>query len=284
MFRLLESLPAAQEQALDALRSRLAAYPAVVVAYSGGVDSALVAAIAAEQLGERALAVTGVSPALAPHLREEARLQASWMGIRQQEIATAELNDPAYSSNPAERCYACKRELHGQLAALLAQLPHTAAQVLDGVNQDDLADHRPGIRAARERGVSSPLAELGIDKQAVRQLSRALGFPWWDKPAQPCLASRFPYGEPISAARLERVAAAEDWLRQRGIAELRVRSHGEAARIELPADQLTRLLSDLQDGALRAELVEAFQELGFSAVSLDLEGLVSGKLNRELAR
>jgi uncharacterized protein len=284
MFRLLESLPAAQEQALDALRSRLAGYPAVVVAYSGGVDSALVAAIAAEQLGERALAVTGVSPALAPHLREEARLQAGWMGIRQQEIATAELNDPAYSSNPAERCYACKRELHGQLAALLAQLPHTAAQVLDGVNQDDLADHRPGIRAARERGVSSPLAELGIDKQAVRQLSRALGFPWWDKPAQPCLASRFPYGEPISAARLERVAAAEDWLRQRGIAELRVRSHGEAARIELPADQLTRLLSDLQDGALRGELVEAFQELGFSAVSLDLEGLVSGKLNRELAR
>jgi uncharacterized protein len=284
MFRLLESLPAAQEQALDALRSRLAAYPAVVVAYSGGVDSALVAAIAAEQLGERALAVTGVSPALAPHLREEARLQAGWMGIRQQEIATAELNDPAYSSNPAERCYACKRELHGQLAALLAQLPHTAAQVLDGVNQDDLADHRPGIRAARERGVSSPLAELGIDKQAVRQLSRALGFPWWDKPAQPCLASRFPYGEPISAARLERVAAAEDWLRQRGFAELRVRSHGEAARIELPADQLTRLLSDLQDGALRAELVEAFQELGFSAVSLDLEGLVSGKLNRELPR
>jgi uncharacterized protein len=284
MFRLLESLPAAQEQALDALRSRLAAYPAVVVAYSGGVDSALVAAIAAEQLGERALAVTGVSPALAPHLREEARLQAGWMGIRQQEIATAELNDPAYSSNPAERCYACKRELHGQLAALLAQLPHTAAQVLDGVNQDDLADHRPGIRAARERGVSSPLAELGIDKQAVRQLSRALGFPWWDKPAQPCLASRFPYGEPISAARLERVAAAEDWLRQRGFAELRVRSHGEAARIELPADQLTRLLSDLQDGALRGELVEAFQELGFSAVSLDLEGLVSGKLNRELPR
>jgi len=284
MFRLLESLPAAQEQALDALRSRLADYPAVVVAYSGGVDSALVAAIAAEQLGERALAVTGVSPALAPHLREEARLQASWMGIRQQEIATAELNDPAYSSNPAERCYACKRELHGQLAALLAQLPHTAAQVLDGVNQDDLADHRPGIRAARERGVSSPLAELGIDKQAVRQLSRALGFPWWDKPAQPCLASRFPYGEPISAARLERVAAAEDWLRQRGFAELRVRSHGEAARIELPADQLTRLLSDLQDGALRAELVKAFQELGFSAVSLDLEGLVRGKLNRELPR
>ena len=284
MFRLLESLPTAQEQALNALRSRLASYPAVVVAYSGGVDSALVAAVAAEQLGERALAVTGVSPALAPHLREEARQQARWMGIQQREISTTELSDPAYSSNPAERCYACKRELHGQLAALLEQLPHTAAQVLDGVNQDDLADHRPGIRAARERGVSSPLAELGIDKQAVRQISRALGFPWWDKPAQPCLASRFPYGEPISAARLERVAAAETWLRQRGFTELRVRSHGEAARIELPGDQLTNLLSDLQNSALRGELVEAFQELGFSAVSLDLEGLVSGKLNRDLQR
>ena len=284
MFRLLESLPTAQEQALNALRSRLASYPAVVVAYSGGVDSALVAAVAAEQLGERALAVTGVSPALAPHLREEARQQARWMGIQQREISTTELSDPAYSSNPAERCYACKRELHGQLAALLEQLPHTAAQVLDGVNQDDLADHRPGIRAARERGVSSPLAELGIDKQAVRRISRALGFPWWDKPAQPCLASRFPYGEPISAARLERVAAAEAWLRQRGFSELRVRSHGEAARIELPGDQLTNLLSDLQNSALRGELVEAFQELGFSAVSLDLEGLVSGKLNRDLQR
>jgi len=284
MYRLLESLPDAEEQALQALRRRLAGYPSVAVAYSGGVDSALVAAIAAEQLGEGALAVTGVSPALAPHLREEARLQAQWLGIRQQEIATAELRDPAYSSNPADRCYACKRELHSQLAALLTQLPHTEAQVLDGVNHDDLADHRPGIRAARERGVLSPLAELGIGKQAVRRISRALGFPWWDKPAQPCLASRFPYGEPISAARLERVAAAEDWLRQRGFAQLRVRSQGETARIELPGDQLDNLLSGLRDGALRGQLVEVFRGLGFSAVSLDLEGLVSGKLNRDLPR
>lgn len=285
MFRQLETLPAPLDQALSELRRRLAAYPAVVVAYSGGVDSALVAAIAAEQRGEQALAVTGVSPALAPHLREEARLQARWMGISQREITTAELADPAYSANPAERCYACKRELHGQLAQLLSQLEQEgaghSAQVLDGVNHDDLSDHRPGIRAARERGVHSPLAELGIDKAGVRQISRALGFPWWDKPAQPCLASRFPYGEPISAARLRRVAAAEDWLRQRGFPELRVRSQGESARIELPAAALAGLLADLR-GELRLELVEAFQELGFVAVSLDLEGLVSGKLNREL--
>ena len=284
MFRPLESLPAPLETALGALRQRIAAYPAVLVAYSGGVDSALVAAIAAEQLGDRALAVTGVSPALAPHLREEARLQASWMGIRQREIATAELADPAYSSNPADRCYACKRELHGRLAELLDALDSDEAdhprQVLDGVNHDDLGDHRPGIQAARERGVHSPLAELGINKDGVRRISRALGFPWWDKPAQPCLASRFPYGEAISATRLQRVAAAEAWLRQRGFAELRVRSHGEAARIELPADQLRALLAE----PLRQELVQAYRGLGFSAVSLDLEGLVSGKLNRELPR
>jgi len=130
--------------------------------------------------------------------------------------------------------------------------------------------------------VASPLAEQGLSKADVRQLSRALGFPWWDKPAQPCLASRFPYGETISAERLQRVAAAEDWLRQQGFPELRVRSQGESARIELPAAALAALLADLQ-GDLRLELVQAFQGLGFAAVSLDLEGLVSGKLNRELA-
>lgn len=289
MYRPLESLPAGLARALHNLRTQLAGYPAVVVAYSGGVDSALVAALAAEQLGERAMAVTGISPALAPHLRQEARQQATWMGIEQREIATAELDDPAYSSNPADRCYACKRELHSRLADLLPQLQAQAgraggAQVLDGVNHDDLSDHRPGIRAARERGVVSPLAEQGLSKADVRQLSRALGFPWWDKPAQPCLASRFPYGEAISAERLQRVAAAEAWLRQQGFRELRVRSQGEAARIELPGEQLQHLLANLQQEGRRDELVQAFRQLGFSAVSLDLEGLVSGKLNRELRR
>jgi uncharacterized protein len=266
--------------ALTDLRRSIAAHPAVLVAYSGGVDSALVAAIAAEQLGERAIAVTGVSPALAPHLREEARQQATWMGIRQREIPTAELNDPAYSSNPSDRCYACKRELHSLLAKLLLESDTTAAVVLDGVNHDDLGDHRPGIRAAQERGVRSPLADLGINKASVRAISRALGFPWWDKPAQPCLASRFPYGEAISAERLQRVASGEVWLRQHGFNELRVRSQGESARIELPPDQLTALL----EPALREALVSAFLDLGFTAVSLDLEGLVSGKLNRGLQR
>ena len=275
-----ESLEPALHVALTDLRRSIAAHPAVLVAYSGGVDSALVAAIAAEQLGERAIAVTGVSPALAPHLREEARQQAAWLGIRQREIPTAELNDPAYSSNPSDRCYACKRELHSLLAKLLQESDTAAAVVLDGVNHDDLGDYRPGIRAAQERGVRSPLADLGISKAGVRAISRALGFPWWDKPAQPCLASRFPYGEAISAERLQRVASGEAWLRQHGFNELRVRSQGESARIELPPDQLTALM----EPALRDELVRAFLDLGFTAVSLDLEGLVSGKLNRALQR
>jgi uncharacterized protein len=195
------------------------------------------------------------------------------MGIRHRELATRELADPAYASNPTDRCYACKRELHGLLAALVPE----GAQVVDGVNLDDLGDHRPGLRAARERGVRSPLVEHGIGKEGVRQLSRALGFPWWDKPAQPCLASRFPYGEPVTASRLERVAAAEDWLRGRGLRQLRVRSQGETARLEVPADQIDALLGWLP----REELVAAMRALGFAAVSLDLEGLVSGKLNRE---
>lgn len=275
-----ETLEPALQAALTELRRSIAAHPAVLVAYSGGVDSALVAAIAAEQLGDQAIAVTGVSPALAPHLREEARQQAAWMGIRQRELPTAELNDPAYSSNPSDRCYACKRELHSLLAQLLEESDTAAAVVLDGVNHDDLGDHRPGIRAAQERGVRSPLADLGINKAGVRAISRALGFPWWDKPAQPCLASRFPYGEAISAERLQRVASGEAWLRQQGFRELRVRSQGESARIELPPDQLTALL----EPALREALVAAFLDLGFTAVSLDLEGLVSGKLNRGLQR
>ena len=184
------------------------------------------------------------------------------------------MNDPGYSSNPVDRCFACKRELHMHLQPIAAAAGD--ALVIDGVNLDDLGDHRPGIDAARQAGVRSPLAELSIDKSTIRSLSRALGFPWWDKPAQPCLASRFPYGESISAERLKRVGQAEAWLIARGFSSVRVRSHGLAARIEVPSEQIRAVLTLAES----EPLVEAFRALGFTSVNLDLEGLVSGKLNR----
>lgn len=279
-FTLLETLPPSLGGALQQLRGQLAALNPVVVAYSGGVDSSLVAAIAMEQGGQEALAITGVSPALAPHLRQEARIQAGWLGIRHWEIPTSELADPAYASNPEDRCYACKRELHRLLAPIAAAAG--GARVVDGVNADDLGDHRPGIRAAREFGVCSPLAAVGLTKAEVRQLSRALGLPWWDKPAQPCLSSRFAYGEPITAERLQRVAAAEAWLLATGWTQVRVRCQGQTARIELPAAQLEQALGLWAKAERREALVAAFLSLGFTAVGLDLEGLVSGKCNRDL--
>ena len=276
-FRLLESLSIEDEQRLNRLREWILGCGRVFVAYSGGVDSTLVAAIAQEQLAEGACAITGVSPSLAPHLLAEARQQAHWLGIRHREVETRELEDPAYSSNPTDRCYACKRELHSHLAPI-AQAAE-GARVLDGVNLDDLGDHRPGLKAASEAGVGSPLADLEIDKSCVRRLSRALGFPWWDKPAQPCLASRFPYGEVISHDRLRKVGQAEAWLIERGFSRVRVRSQGLSARIEVPQERLAELL----DPELKDSLVQVMLELGFTSVSLDLEGLVSGKLNRVIS-
>ena len=187
------------------------------------------------------------------------------------------MDNPNYTSNPVNRCYFCKSELHDTLKPLATQRGYH--YVIDGVNADDLSDYRPGIQAATERGALSPLAEIGITKAEVRQISRYLGLPWWDKPAQPCLSSRFPYGEEITVAKLHRVGRAEIHLRKLGYQEIRVRSIGDTARIELDPDQIQEFI--LQTNL--AELVTTFGQLGFSYVTLDLEGYRSGKLNRVLA-
>ncbi|MEH1957761.1 ATP-dependent sacrificial sulfur transferase LarE [Nostoc sp.] len=262
----------------EQLRALFQEMEQALIAYSGGVDSTLVAKIAYDVLGERALAVTAVSPSLLPEELEDAKIQAATIGISHKIVQTHEMENPNYTSNPVNRCYFCKSELHDTLKPLALELGYP--YVVDGVNADDLHDYRPGIQAAKERGARSPLAEVGVTKVEVRQLSQQLGLPWWDKPAQPCLSSRFPYGEEITVTKLQRVGRGEIYLRKLGWQNLRVRSEGDTARIELPPEQIKEfvLSNDLQT------LVSAFQDFGFVYVTLDLEGYRSGKLNQVLNR
>ncbi|MEH1829847.1 MAG: ATP-dependent sacrificial sulfur transferase LarE [Nostoc sp.] len=262
----------------EQLRALFQEMEQALIAYSGGVDSTLVAKIAYDVLGDRALGVTAVSPSLLPEELEDAKIQAATIGIPHKIVQTHEMENPNYTSNPVNRCYFCKSELHDTLKPLALELGYP--YVVDGVNADDLHDYRPGIQAAKERGARSPLAEVGVTKIEVRQLSQQLGLPWWDKPAQPCLSSRFPYGEEITVAKLQRVGRGEIYLRKLGWQNLRVRSEGDTARIELPPEQIKEfvLTNDLQT------LVSAFQDFGFIYVTLDLEGYRSGKLNQVLNR
>ena len=223
---------------LDNLKALFANMDRALIAYSGGIDSTLVAKVAYDVLGDRALAVTAESPSLLPDDLEDAKVQAAAIGIRHEVVKTHELDNPNYASNPANRCYFCKSELHDTLKPLALERGYP--YVVDGVNADDLRDYRPGIQAARERGARSPLAEVGISKIEVREISRYLGLPWWDKPAQPCLSSRFPYGEAITMEKLQRVGRAERYLRNLGLRELRVRSAGDTARIEIPVAEIKR--------------------------------------------
>ena len=247
-----------------------------LIAYSGGVDSALIAKVAQDVLGDRVLAITAISPSLLPEELVEAEEQAASMGIAHEIVETQEMENPNYTSNPINRCYFCKSELHDTLKPLALERGYP--YVVDGVNADDLRDYRPGIQAAKERGVRSPLAEVGFSKLEVRELSKQLGLSWWDKPAQPCLSSRFPYGEEITLEKLQRVGRAEIYLRKLGYRNLRVRSEGETARIELPSEKIQEFVinTDL------SQVVKAFQDYGFTYVTLDLEGYRSGKLNQVL--
>ena len=261
---------------LKQLRNLFQDMERALIAYSGGVDSTLVAKIAYDVLGDRALAITAVSPSLLPEELIDAQTQAAQIGIEHEIVETHEMDNPDYTSNPINRCYFCKSELHDTLKPLALQRGYP--YVVDGVNADDLQDYRPGIQAAKERGARSPLAEIRVSKAEVREISRSLGLAWWDKPAQPCLSSRFPYGEAITVTKLQRVGRAEIYLRQLGYNNLRVRSQEDTAKIELPAAEITQFVQQVN----LPELVKAFQALGFVYVTLDLEGYRSGKLNQVL--
>ena len=259
---------------LELLRETIAGYGRVVVAYSGGVDSSVVLRVAHEQLGARALGVIGRSDSYAAHELELALAQAAEFGARVEVVTTGELADPAFAANDTSRCYHCKSELYRQLRAVAAR--EGATVVLDGTITEDLSDFRPGRRAADESDVVSPLAALGFKKADVRSVAEHLSLRSSDKPASPCLASRIPYGTPVTARALAMIEAAEAGLRALGFTELRVRHHGDVARIELPIHEFARLL----EPGRRESVVGVALAAGYRFVALDLEGFRSGSLNR----
>jgi uncharacterized protein len=259
---------------LDGLRARLRELDRVVVAFSGGADSAFLAWVAHDELGDGALAVTAVSPSLAPEEEADCRdLAAAW-GLDWRAVVTDELADPDYRANDGDRCYHCKATLMDALGPVASSRD---AVVVLGVNVDDLGDHRPGQQAAAERGAAFPLVDAGFTKDDVRAASRALGLRTWDKPAAACLASRVPYGTPVTLGVLREVAAAESGLRALGFRQLRVRHYGDLARLEVPVAELPAVV------ARRDEVIAAVQAAGYRYVTLDLEGFRSGNLNAALA-
>ena len=265
--------PAAADEKERNLRSMMRGMKRVLVAYSGGVDSTYLAAVATQELNQDALCVTGISASVSEYQREQASKIASSLNFNHKTVNTSEVEKDDYRKNSIDRCFFCKDELYSVLG--LVSTSFGGAVILDGTNADDLNDQRPGRIAAKQHSVRSPLADAGMTKEEIRLLSKRLGLPTWDVPASPCLSSRIAHGVPVTIERLGKVEQAENFLRSAGFREFRVRVHGDLARIEISTAELEKIF----DRSLVEQINKRFSEIGFRYVTLDLQGFRSGSLN-----